>query len=115
MKRWLQARLLIVLAALVLVPAATLPFSERLRDEWARLWEPKPVLKEVPAVEPPFVILRPVKVVPEGAFDRVWRRAKRPDPATAAPSSPLRFSEAQELGEMAGSVRSVDLPMRMPE
>jgi hypothetical protein len=41
MRRLLQFRMLVVLVALALIPAATLPFAERLREEWTRFWEPK--------------------------------------------------------------------------
>ena len=41
MKRLLQVRMLFVLLALALIPAATLPFAARLRDEWTKFWEPE--------------------------------------------------------------------------
>ena len=42
MKRLLRVRILVVLVALALLPAAALPFADRLRAEWAKFWEPKP-------------------------------------------------------------------------
>ena len=41
MKRLLRIRILIVLIALALIPAVTLPFAERIRAEWVRFWEPE--------------------------------------------------------------------------
>ena len=41
MRRLFRIRLVVSLVALLLIPAATLPFAERLRTEWARYWEPR--------------------------------------------------------------------------
>lgn len=42
MRRILRIPLVLVLFALVLAPAAVLPFAERLRTEWAKFWDPEP-------------------------------------------------------------------------
>lgn len=108
MRRLLQFRILIVLIALALIPAATLPFAERLRSEWARFWEQKPEVEE-PAIG--LVEFRGSGAIYEVEPTRFYIRVGDtlqpiPGSATSADSS-LRFSEAQELGEAAGSV---DLP-----
>lgn len=110
MKRLLQFRILIVLIALALIPAATLPFAERLRAEWARFWEPKPNV-EVPISD----LMEATGSVPIQRVNlarnhlRVWSTSADPGGSDASPNSSLRFSEAQELGEAAGAV-NLSLP-----
>jgi hypothetical protein len=94
MRRLLQVRILIVLVALALIPAATLPFAERIRTEWARYWEPKPDVEEPVGASFEFN--------GSGAAFRVV--SIRSNLRTGSPNSLLRFSEAQELGEAAGSI-----------
>ena len=52
MRRLLRVRMLVVLLALALIPAATLPFAARLRKDWATFWEPKAEPMELVYPEP---------------------------------------------------------------
>jgi hypothetical protein len=114
MQRLLQVRMLAVLISLALIPAATLPFAERIRAEWTRFWEPEPDVEE-PVGEliemSGSVSIQPVDLT--RTYRQVWSSPASTSGSDSSSNSSLRFSEAQELGEAAGA-RQVSLPAVEP-